>query len=78
MRMLLDHLWLFSGVEKNETPTFVLDACVQIVDGEIVYAGARTQAPAFVPDTRIDGAGKLAMPGLANVHTHAPMTLLRG
>jgi len=35
-------------------------------------------APAGDYDKVIDGAGKVALPGLINTHTHAAMTLLRG
>ena len=54
------------------------DACIQIKDTRIAYAGARAAAPEFAADTIIDGKGGIALPGLVNAHTHLPMTLVRG
>ena len=38
----------------------------------------RARPPATGDATVIDARGKLVMPGLVNLHTHLPMTLLRG
>lgn len=52
--------------------------------GERLAEGAVDGRPAGAGDdvddvvTVIDGRGRLAMPGLINLHTHLPMTLLRG
>jgi len=53
----------------------MVPADIAIRDGVIVSMDG---APAeFVPDTVIDGEGKLCMPGLVNAHTHAYMSLFR-
>lgn len=55
----------------------VLKNCQIGIDrGKICWLSGRL--PAEPADRVIDGAGKLAMPGLVNAHTHLPMTLLRG
>lgn len=72
MRTSIDHVHLYTGAE------WVRDACILIDGARIVYAGAQAFAPAFSPQQRIDGRGCIAMPGLANAHTHLSMTLLRG
>lgn len=43
-----------------------------------VPAGAASAGAASAGAQVIDGRGRLAMPGLVNLHTHLPMTLLRG
>ena len=48
---------------------------IGIEGGRIAFVG---EAPAdFTPDRTINGADRLAIPGLVNAHTHAYMTLLR-
>jgi 5-methylthioadenosine/S-adenosylhomocysteine deaminase len=54
---------------------------VAIADGKIVAVGDASSAPSApsAPSASvIDCRGRVAMPGLVNAHTHAPMTLLRG
>jgi 5-methylthioadenosine/S-adenosylhomocysteine deaminase len=48
---------------------------VVIEDGKITEIGEKTKESA---DTVIDAKGSVVMPGLANTHTHAAMTLFRG
>jgi len=48
---------------------------VVIEDGKITEIGEKTKENA---DTVIDSKGSVVMPGLANTHTHAAMTLFRG
>lgn len=51
-----------------------------------MYVGIKDRSIAYIGDvlptesygTRIDGKGKLLMPGFFNCHAHSPMTLLRG
>ncbi len=74
-------------VTMDDGFTILDDATIEITDGVItaVTAGpadhARPGDPVDPVDPRVtvvDGRGKLAMPGLVNLHTHLPMTLLRG
>lgn len=78
MNIRIDSIVLCPGAPDGAALTFVEDACLHIRDGEILYAGPMAQAPAFEADRRIDGQGCMAIPGLANTHTHIAMTLLRG
>jgi 5-methylthioadenosine/S-adenosylhomocysteine deaminase len=56
--------------------TILSDASVAIRDGVIVGVG---EAPGgFGPDETIDATDHILMPGFANAHTHAAMTLVRG
>ncbi|NLO86231.1 MAG: amidohydrolase [Clostridiales bacterium] len=77
MRICITNVLMTPGVTTQKDIPFIQDAQIHIVDHLIVYAGARTDAPAFEADEVIDGHGGLAMPGLCNMHTHTPMTLLR-
>lgn len=47
---------------------------VHVEDGRIVDVGG----PRRAADVEIDARGRLVIPGLVNLHTHAAMTLLRG
>ncbi len=78
MRTKINHILLTPGVENEAHIPFIADAEVQIDDSLIVYAGPAAAVPAFEADQTIDGKGSLCMPGLVNLHTHTPMTLLRG
>ena len=52
-----------------------VDADIAIENGVIVSMNGTPDG--FVPDTVIDGADKLCIPGLINAHTHAYMSLFR-
>jgi 5-methylthioadenosine/S-adenosylhomocysteine deaminase len=59
------------GVERS--------AAVAITDGRITHVGPSTAIEAQVqPRARRNMSGHLVMPGFINLHTHMPMTLLRG
>ena len=77
MRTRITNILLTPGVTDEAHIPFIEDAEILIDDKLIVYAGKRCEAPAFEADEIIDGQGALAMPGLCNMHTHTPMTLLR-
>lgn len=49
---------------------------VGVTDGKIDYIG--TEKPAEKYDEEYDGESKLLSSGFVNLHTHSPMTLLRG
>ena len=48
----------------------VEDGVIACHDGRIVYAGSRTDAPAFTAAEVIDCAGRWITPGLIDCHTH--------
>lgn len=63
----------------DDDAAVIPDASVAIADGRIVAVGPAAEVNAQVTAARvIDARGHLVMPGLVNLHTHLPMTLLRG
>ncbi|GHU70000.1 5-methylthioadenosine/S-adenosylhomocysteine deaminase [Clostridia bacterium] len=75
----INNIDLCVGSENGCALPFIDEACIIIHDGVIEYAGAASDAPPLINDEEIiDGHRCLAIPALANAHTHAAMTLLRG
>lgn len=60
----------------NEDFAYVPDQYVATQGSRIVYVGPQKPEGDF--GSVYDGAGKVLMPGMYNIHAHAPMTLLRG
>lgn len=54
------------------------DACVAIKSERILYAGPMAGCGVLQAVKTINAQGRLTMPGLINLHGHAPMTLFRG
>lgn len=77
MKTKIKNIILCPGVDKELNIPFIYDAQINIDENIIVYAGSAKNAPEFKEDKLIDGNGNLAMPGMVNLHTHNPMTLLR-
>lgn len=76
--MKSNKVWIKNG-------TFItMDEQQKVVQGHLVIEGDRivsigTEEPQNVEQAeRVDGTGKLYMPGLVNTHGHAAMSLLRG
>ena len=66
-------------VTVDDRDTVHYDAAIAIEADRIAAIGPNAEILARYPAAeRIDGAGKLIMPGLANIHTHLTMTLARG
>ncbi|MFF6950629.1 amidohydrolase [Streptomyces iakyrus] len=64
--------------DDQERIGFAQDAAI-VVRGGIVEAVTTTAEAAHLPAAeRIDATGQVALPGLINCHTHAPMVALRG
>lgn len=64
------------GQDADQRIEFVEDASIVVRGGIIEAVGVGVGLPDAVE--RIDARGQLAMPGLINCHTHAPMVALRG
>lgn len=62
----------------DEEISFAEDAAVLVRDGVVVAVTSAAEAAALDAAERIDGRGTVALPGLINCHTHAPMVALRG
>ncbi len=66
-------------VTVDADSTVLTDTSILVVDGAISAIGPAAELLAAHPGaTRVDGRRKLALPGLVNLRTHLPMTLLRG
>ena len=67
---------------EQERIEFMEDATIVVRDGVIESVTAGPAGVAAAAETavgeRIDARGQVAMPGLINCHTHAPMVTLRG
>ena len=64
-------------VTVDDADQVLRDTTITIDDGVIAAIGPHHGSGAGGPDV-IDARGRLVMPGLVNLHTHLPMTLLRG
>ena len=67
-------------VTVDDHDTVLTDTTVVVDDGVITEVVAAPPDPTGPDDGTVvvDARGKLLMPGLVNLHTHLPMTLLRG
>ena len=72
-RLVLRDLAVVVTVDAEDT--VLRDVSIAVEDGVVTEIG---QVEARDGDEVIDGRGRLALPGLVNLHTHLPMTLLRG
>ncbi|MFF7542273.1 amidohydrolase [Streptomyces canus] len=64
--------------DDQEQVGFVHDAGIVVREGVIESVISSAQAAELPAVERIDGRGQIALPGLVNCHTHAPMVALRG
>ncbi|NEY35305.1 amidohydrolase family protein [Streptomyces sp. PRKS01-65] len=64
--------------DDRERIVFREDAAVVVRDGIIDSVTSAAEADGLPAGERIDARGQVAMPGLINCHTHAPMAALRG
>ena len=62
----------------DDTDQVLRDATVLVEDGVITAITDAGAEGSGEDEVVIDARGKLLMPGLVNLHTHLPMTLLRG
>lgn len=64
-------------VTVDDTDSVLRDTTVVVEDGVITELRSAAAGPVDADET-IDARGRLVLPGLVNLHTHLPMTLLRG
>ncbi|MEV5874968.1 amidohydrolase [Streptomyces sp. NPDC052101] len=64
--------------EEQEEIGFRTDAAIVVRDRVIESVTTAASARELPALERIEARGQVAMPGLINCHTHAPMTMLRG
>ncbi len=64
-------------VTVDDTDTVLRDTTVVVEDGTITEVRPAADGPVD-GDEVLDARGRLLLPGLVNLHTHLPMTLLRG
>ncbi|MFE0456128.1 amidohydrolase [Streptomyces sp. NPDC058914] len=63
---------------EDERVGFLEDAAVVVRDGRVDAVTPAAEAAGIPAVERIEAGGQIAMPGLVNCHTHAPMVALRG
>ncbi|MGF0172346.1 amidohydrolase [Streptomyces sp. Marseille-Q5077] len=64
--------------DDHEGIGFAEDAAVVVRDGVVEAVISSAEAEELTATERIDAQGQIALPGLVNCHTHAPMVALRG
>ncbi|MEV7003150.1 amidohydrolase [Streptomyces sp. NPDC093982] len=64
--------------DDHEGIGFAEDAAIVVRDGVVEAVISSAQAEELSATERIDAHGQVALPGLVNCHTHAPMVALRG
>lgn len=64
--------------DDQERVGFARDAAIVVRDGVVESVTSSARAEELSAAERIDARGQIALPGLVNCHTHAPMVALRG
>ncbi|MGW6734386.1 amidohydrolase [Streptomyces sp. NPDC055013] len=64
--------------DDHEGIGFAEDAAIVVRDGVVEAVVGSAEAEGLTATERIDADGQIALPGLVNCHTHAPMVALRG
>ncbi|MGP4008947.1 amidohydrolase [Streptomyces sp. 4N124] len=64
--------------DDHERIGFEEDAAIVVRDGLVEAVTSAADVGGLAARERIDARGQVAMPGLVNCHTHAPMVALRG
>jgi 5-methylthioadenosine/S-adenosylhomocysteine deaminase len=66
-------------VTMDDAGTVIRDGAIAVDGGAIVWIGTAAQArAAFTATSMLDGAGRIALPGLIDGHFHTGQQLLRG
>ena len=69
-------MWFDDITVAKADGTVLPHQTVVVRDTRIAYVGP--DRPAQDEGERVEGSGRLLMPGLVNAHTHVAMTLMRG
>lgn len=79
MRTVFRDITILSPEIGSDSGWQVIERGYVVVEGSEISAVASGDLPAEIDAERvIDGRGKVLLPGFVNLHSHAPMTLLRG
>lgn len=79
MRTLIKDVTILSPQAGSDWEWELIPTGYVIIDGQEISAVASGSAPEDLSaDKVIPGAGKVLLPGFVNLHSHAPMSLLRG
>lgn len=65
-----DRLWQGARLAPMTGAGVIEDGVIACLDGRIIYAGRRAEAPAFLATEEIDCADRWITPGLIDCHTH--------
>jgi hypothetical protein len=68
-----------TAVTVDRDDTIHYDAAVAVQDGKVAAVGPSREFLARFPGAQVvDGAGKVVMPGFANIHTHFTLIIAKG
>ncbi len=72
MQRVIDSVTVWDGSDRVQQNVSI------VIDGDRIASVQAEGAPSSQSGDRIDGAGRLALPGLVNAHTHLYSSLARG
>lgn len=79
MRTVFRDITILSPDANTDSEWQIIERGYVVIEGqEIIAVASGSLPPDLSAEREIDGRGKVLLPGFVNLHSHAPMTLLRG